>query len=127
MNKKVLISLGIGAACIAGGVFGYFYYAPSYYANKCGVDDPDACLKACDLNVASSCTVLGIQYAEGNGVKQDYQKANEFYQKACDLDEGRACFNLGNQYYNGNGIKQDYQKANELYQKGCNLDDGQAC
>lgn len=95
MNKKILISLGIGATCIAGGVFGYFYYAPSYYANKCGVDNPDACLKACDFKVASSCTSLGKQYDKGNGVKQDYQKANELYLKGCDLDDGRACSNLG--------------------------------
>ena len=124
MNKTILISLGIGAACIAGSVFGY---DPSYYANKCGVDDPDACLKACDFNVASSCTFLGLQYEKGNGVKQDYQKANELYQKGCDLDDGGSCRNLGISYETGKGVKQDHQKANKLFQKGCDLGNGPSC
>ncbi|MBQ9589797.1 MAG: sel1 repeat family protein, partial [Butyrivibrio sp.] len=41
------------------------------------------CQKTCDLNGGEGCTYLGILYAEGKGVKQDYQKAITYFDKAC--------------------------------------------
>ena len=31
-----------------------------------------------------SCNKIGISYDTGEGVRQDYTKASEYYQKACD-------------------------------------------
>ncbi|WP_241091354.1 SEL1-like repeat protein [Campylobacter showae] len=39
---------------------------------------------ACDDGELSSCHSLGLLYTNGQGVKQDYQKAIQLYQKACD-------------------------------------------
>lgn len=47
--------------------------------------------KACGLNHGLSCTVLGVMYNEGKGVKQSDQKALEHSAKACDLKESLGC------------------------------------
>ena len=60
---------------------------------------------------------LGVMYANGQGVKQDYFKAFEWYQKAAEQGNADAqCF-LGFMYQYGQGVKQDYFKAVEWYQK----------
>ena len=41
--------------------------------------------KACDGGSTEECLNLGVMYANGYGVKQDYFKAKEYFGKACDL------------------------------------------
>ena len=40
---------------------------------------------------ASGCHNLGLLYFNGDGVKQDYNKAMEFFGKACDLGHQKGC------------------------------------
>lgn len=75
----------------------------------------------CDLNSAGSCLLLGYVYANGEDVKQDYFKANEYYKKACDLDNAHGCFNLGVAFVKGEGVKQDYLQATKYFKKACDL------
>ena len=63
---------------------------------------------------------LGSLYLTGRGVKQDYQKAKELYEKAANQGFDEALNILGGMYYNGEGIKQDYIKAKEFYEKAAN-------
>ena len=51
---------------------------------------------------------LGLLYANGQGVAQDYAKAREWYEKAADKDDATAMRNLGMLYANGLGVTQDY-------------------
>jgi len=44
-------------------------------------------------------------HIQGQGVKRDYFKAVELYQRACDSGETRGCYNLGLMYTNGEGVK----------------------
>jgi tetratricopeptide (TPR) repeat protein len=60
---------------------------------------------------------LGLLYAEGRGIPQDYRKAAELYQKAGDQGNALAQVNLGWLYHEGKGVPQDYRKAVELFQK----------
>ena len=68
-------------------------------------------------------------YADGKGVKQDYFKAVEWYQKAAEQGIAPAQFNLGVMYHNGKGVRQNYTKAKEYfglacdnkYQDGCDI------
>ncbi|WP_439239510.1 tetratricopeptide repeat protein [Lonepinella sp. BR2919] len=71
-------------------------------------------------------TAVGLAYQEGNGIKQDYVKAREWYTKAVNQGEGYAQFLLGVLYSNGFGVKQDYAKARELYIKAANQGMGAA-
>jgi TPR repeat protein len=61
-------------------------------------------------------TSLGWLFENGNGVPQDYIKAEQLYRKAA---EGftRAPTNLGILYQNGNWVEKDLTKAAELYRK----------
>ncbi len=47
----------------------------------------------CKNGAAFACNNLGLLYYNGEGVKQDYQTANEFYTKACDLGNQDGCDN----------------------------------
>ena len=45
--------------------------------------------------------ILGICIERGEGVKQDYKKAVEWFQKAADQGYASAQYNLGLRYANG--------------------------
>ena len=66
-------------------------------------------------------------YSYGKGVKQDYFKAVEWYQKAAEQGEVHAQYNLGNMYDNGQGVKQDYAKAKEYFGLACDNKDQDGC
>ena len=52
---------------------------------------------------------------KGNGVKQNYEKAVEWYTKAAEQGNSEAQDTLGDCYYLGNGVEQNYEKAVEWY------------
>ncbi|MGL5225819.1 MAG: tetratricopeptide repeat protein [Aeromonas sp.] len=54
---------------------------------------------------------LGVMYAEGQGVAQDYQQAVAWYQKAAAQGNASAQFNLGVMYAKGQGVAQNNQQA----------------
>lgn len=60
-----------------------------------------------DENNAIGCHNLGALYNNGQGVRQDFKKASELYQKACDLGAGEGCFNLGIMLVKGQGVRQN--------------------
>jgi uncharacterized protein len=60
---------------------------------------------------------LGVRYANGWGVTQDYGKAREIFQKAADADYSNAMVNLGLLYHTGEGVARDDTKAREWFQK----------
>ena len=66
-------------------------------------------------------------YAEGQGVKQDYAKAVEWYQKAADQGQSDAQYNLGIMYYDGEGVRQNYTKAKEYFGLACDNKDQDGC
>ena len=63
---------------------------------------------------------LGYRYLSGQGAKQDYEKAREWYMKAANQGYANAQNNLGNMYESGKGVEQDYEKAREWYTKAAN-------
>ena len=50
--------------------------------------------KACDVEIAEGCNSLGFLYEYGQGVRQNFSTAKEYYGKACDLG-----LQLGCDYY----------------------------
>ena len=63
---------------------------------------------------------IGVMYVQGKGVRQDYQKAVEWYTKAANQGNAHAQYNLGVMYDEGKGVRQDYQKAVEWFTKAAN-------
>ena len=54
---------------------------------------------------------LGVMYANGDGVPQDYAEAVKWYRLAAEQGHAKAQNNLGVRYYNGKGVLQDYARA----------------
>jgi TPR repeat protein len=60
-------------------------------------------------------------YANGQGVRQDYVKAREWYEQAAAQGNASAQRNLGLLYANGLGVRQSWHQAVEYYGKSCDL------
>lgn len=74
--------------------------------------------KACMLNDAHSCFVLGADYKS----KEDFAKAKYYWEKGCDeLNNADSCSALGLLYEEGLGVKQDIKKTMIYYSKACEL------
>src|SRR5262245_32438812 len=69
---------------------------------------------------------LGFLYASGQGVAQDYAKAQEWYEKAAAAGDAGAMNSLGFLYASGQGAAQDYAKAREWYEKAAAAGDAGA-
>jgi TPR repeat protein len=54
---------------------------------------------------------LGVMYAEGQGVPQDYKEAAKWYTKAAEQGNASAQWVLANMYHEGTGVLEDYVEA----------------
>ena len=72
---------------------------------------------AADQGMALAQFSLGVMYANGNGVLQDYAQAAMWYRKAGDQGDDEAQGNLGAMYAKGQGVPQDYAEAANWYRK----------
>ena len=70
--------------------------------------------RQCNNGNARSCNNLGYLYEYGNGIRQDYKKAREFYNKACEMGNALGCGALGGLYQYGLGVRQNYKKENRF-------------
>ena len=61
--------------------------------------------------------ILGLMYADGEGVPQDSAKAVEWWQKAAAQGHAAPQYNLGLSYAHGEGVPQDSAKAVKWWQK----------
>ena len=64
---------------------------------------------------------LGVMYEKGEGVRQDYRKAIEWYEKSANQGYAAAQYNLGLMYYQGKGVRQDYHKAKWWFGTACDF------
>ena len=60
---------------------------------------------------------LGIIYANGQGVPQNYELALKWYQKAARQGHAEAQNDLGHLYFSGAGVSQNYEEALKWFQK----------
>ncbi len=71
--------------------------------------------KAADQGNAGAQNNLGLMYANGQGVPQDYAEAVRWYRKAAEQGYASAQTNLGVMYSKGQGVPQDYAQAHKWY------------
>ena len=69
---------------------------------------------------------LGLWYYMGDGVKQDYEQAIEWFGRAARQGDSSSQFNLGLMYYKGEGVVQDYDQAIEWYRRAAQQGDSSA-
>ncbi len=134
-NKGLLI--GIVVLIIAGGVFGTIFMqdkkpnqAPRIVQNtvkKVTTEQEVKESNICDNGNVAKCYSQGLQYLNGQGVKQDKKKAMDFFKIACDNDDAKGCSGLGLIYAQGQGVKRDNQKALSLFKKACDGGNMEGC
>ncbi len=69
---------------------------------------------------------LGVMYANGQGVPQDYAQAFVWYRKAAEQGDAGAQTIVGLMYRQGQGVSQDYAQALIWYRKAADQGDGRA-
>ena len=82
--------------------------------------------QACDDGLPQGCGALGLMYATGEGVEQDYAKAAQLMQQGCDNGDFVSCGAWGELYEKGQGVEQSYAQAAKLYEKACDDGNGDA-
>ena len=70
---------------------------------------------------------LGLLYAKGQGVRQDYAQARHWWEKAAAQGLPDAMISLGMMYEKGRGVWPDKQAAQEWYDKACCKDGARIC
>lgn len=104
----------------AGLLFGLLLALSAYAGPSCAetaYNDIASLEKAAAQGDAAAQFNLGVLYDQGRGVRQDYQKAREWWEKAAAQGHAMAQVKLGFLYYYGQGVRQDYQKAREWFEK----------
>lgn len=76
--------------------------------------------------LAGAQTELGARYADGDGVKQNFDKAVYWYRQAAEQGNARAMTNLGKLYAAGNGVPNDWEQATEWFRKAAEEGDALA-
>ena len=74
------------------------------------------------MDCKSDCTDgyhnLGLMYARGRGVQQNYAEAVSEIAKAADRGQMYAQYDLGGMYYNGQGVAKNYAEAMKWFLQG---------
>ena len=83
----------------------------SAYAGSCWDGDVADCKVKAEQGDANAQFNLGVMYANGEGVIQDYKQAVKWYRKAAEQGDATAQYNLGVMYDNGRGVPKDYVMA----------------
>ena len=73
-----------------------------------------------ELGIAPAQFNLGLLYANGQGVPQDYVQARQWYEKAAIQGDALAQLNLGDIYGNGKGVPEDFQLALHWFRLSAN-------
>ena len=69
---------------------------------------------------------LGVYYAEGLVVTQNYREAAKWYKKSAERGDKLGQYNLGTCYANGRGVPRDYKEALKWYTKAAEQGDATA-
>ena len=72
---------------------------------------------AADAGNGDAMNYLGLKFADGKGVKQDYGEAMRWYKKAADAGNTDAMANIGQLYQNANGVDMNCDQAMSWYRK----------
>ncbi len=82
---------------------------------------------ACDDGDTSACLVFGLMSEVGEGVAQDFERAQALYRTACENGELVGCTNLGLMYAEGRGGPADPDEARGRFEIACEGDEEFAC
>ena len=116
MIKKLILSLGIFTTLSFGATIQDAINAANNGNQKKAISIFENLASKGD---AEAQYALGLIYADGEGVKQDYIKAKEGYKKSDNKGYEEDQHNVGVMYANGYGAKQDYKIAKIYFGQAC--------
>ena len=125
MNRKFVAGLFLAAA-LAGQAWAGFDDGKAAYERK---DFATALRELEPLAKAGNGPALylmGLMYANGQGVAPDLFAAAEWYHRAAEKGYAPAQFSLGVAYYEGQGISQSYREAARWFRQAAEQGDGNA-
>ena len=70
--------------------------------------------------------IVGLMYANAQGVTENYPEALKWLQKAAEQGESKAQFSVGLIYFKGLGMPKDYAEAAKWYQRAANQNNATA-
>ena len=73
--------------------------------------------KAAEQGDGASFNEIGLMYSNGNGVRQDVNKAFGWFQRSAEAGYGWGMYNLAHCYENGSGVQKNLKLAGEWYAK----------
>ena len=76
--------------------------------------------KAAEQGDGASFNEIGLMYSNGNGVRQDVNKAFGWFQRSAEAGYGWGMFNLAQCYEYGDGVQQNDRIAKKWYEKAAN-------
>jgi len=79
--------------------------------------------RACDGGDKHSCFVLGIEYASGNNIKQDFAATTRVFDRACDRALSKACIAIGQNL----AATRAYKRAADYARRGCHMGNAEGC
>jgi len=119
LGKKALRIIGIASLVVLAGVA-----VAVWLASREASTSPPAVVKVVDVEAvkakadtgdAEAQKTLGECYSNGQGVKQDYAQAAQWYRKAADQGNAAAQAALGELYEAGQGVQHDDAEAAKWY------------
>ena len=76
-----------------------------------------ACKIAAEEGQAIAQLMLGLMYANGEGVPENNAEAVKWYKRAAELGNDKAQFNLGYMYFNGMGVPENNTEAVKWFRR----------
>ena len=76
-----------------------------------------------EQGIAEAQVSLGVMYANGHGVHQDYEEAVKWFRKAAEQGDGPGERSLGQAYADGDGVPQDYEEAFKWFREAAEQGD----
>ena len=114
-RKKTILTSVLLAACCA-----FPFYAsgqPTAQTSSAnGADGMSETERRARQGDADAQLKLGLMYALGKGMRQDYAQALHWLELAAKQGHASAQFNLGVMYDEGKGVRQDHAQARHWYE-----------
>ena len=117
----IILSLSISSLALAGNESNRFQDGQIAFSNNNYELAHEIWLKLANNNNTLAQSTLGYLYAEGLGVKQNYNVSAMWIKKAADNGEIQAMYNLAGLYTQGLGVDKNFEKAEALYRKSLSL------
>jgi TPR repeat protein len=88
--------------------------------------NPDNLIPLLERGDVRAMNNIGLLYANGHGVPQDYKEALKWWRMASERGNAWAMNSIGDLYENGQGVEQSYAEALDWYGRAAQVGDGLA-